>query len=554
MLQLSRLPTDSTRSSARFPTASSSAVKRVAGSMWSCSSSRVRRSSRGGFLRWRARSSLTAGSGWRGRRRRPVSRPISASLPCNRSALTPASSTTRSARSTTRGPGCASSIGPRIAARGSHAASQPPARPPLAVCGRFVSVSSPALVAEYFGVDEVAVDAHEPDYNVTPRAEVYAVRERDGSRQLRLVRWGLIPSWADDERIGDRLINARAESLVDKPAYRSVFERRRCLIPADGFYEWGPPPGGGRQKQPVFVHRRDGEPTRVRGPLGGVARSVGRRRAARTVVRDRDHRRERIARADSRSHARGPRARRVGGVARSGEPRRRSNRPASRAGARRGARDLSGEHARQHARCKRPHARRARRRAGGTHAVSTRRRSRVPAVEFDAYLDAIERESAALRSAATRGPLDAVVPTCPDWTLEELVGHVRHTQRWAMLNVQRRHARGARTVRGGGRRRPKGEPSSTRSRPPPRSFSPRCETPVPRPLPGRSWVRRSRGSGRAAPALEIAMHRWDGENAVGIAQPIDAPLTVDGIDEFLDFGPVFVAAKFRGHERHDARP
>jgi putative SOS response-associated peptidase YedK len=128
------------------------------------------------------------------------------------------------------------------------------------VCGRFVSVSSPALVAEYFGVDEVAVDAHEPDYNVTPRAEVYAVRERDGSRQLRLVRWGLIPSWADDERIGDRLINARAESLVDKPAYRSAFERRRCLIPADGFYEWGPPPGGGRQKQPVFVHRRDGEP------------------------------------------------------------------------------------------------------------------------------------------------------------------------------------------------------------------------------------------------------------------------------------------------------
>lgn len=166
-------------------------------------------------------------------------------------------------------------------------------------------------------------------------------------------------------------------------------------------------------------------------------------------------------------------------------------------------------------------------------------------MEFDAYLDAVERESAALRSAATRGPLDAVVPTCPEWTLGELVGHVRGTQRWAMLNVQR--ATPAAHV-------PFDEVGDAPTGPAVidafatttselvstlRDTGPEAPTWTFRGAPVSGfWARRA--------ALEVAVHRWDGENAVGIAQPIDAPLAVDGIDEFLDFVPAFMAPKFEG--------
>jgi putative SOS response-associated peptidase YedK len=129
------------------------------------------------------------------------------------------------------------------------------------MCGRFVQVSSPDLLVERFGVDEVAVPAHEPSFNVAPRASVYGVRDRsedDGRRRyLSELRWGLIPSWAKDAKVGDRMINARAESLADKPAYERAFRRHRCLVPADGFYEWQ---RRGPRKQPMFIHRRDGEP------------------------------------------------------------------------------------------------------------------------------------------------------------------------------------------------------------------------------------------------------------------------------------------------------
>jgi putative SOS response-associated peptidase YedK len=129
------------------------------------------------------------------------------------------------------------------------------------MCGRFVQVSSPDLLVERFGVDEVATPRHEPNYNVAPRATVYGVRDRlvDDTRRRYLseLRWGLVPSWAKDPRTGDRMINARAESLADKPAYQRTFQKHRCLVPAEGFYEWQP---RGRRKQPMFIHRRDGEP------------------------------------------------------------------------------------------------------------------------------------------------------------------------------------------------------------------------------------------------------------------------------------------------------
>jgi putative SOS response-associated peptidase YedK len=137
------------------------------------------------------------------------------------------------------------------------------------VCGRYVQVSSPTLLAEQFDVDEIAIDeAPEANYNVAPRTEVLTILQRPSAepeaesparRVLEQMRWGLVPSWADDPKVGDRLINARAESVAEKPAFKTAFLKRRCILPADGFYEWQAVPGR-KQKQPMFVHRRDGEP------------------------------------------------------------------------------------------------------------------------------------------------------------------------------------------------------------------------------------------------------------------------------------------------------
>jgi putative SOS response-associated peptidase YedK len=123
------------------------------------------------------------------------------------------------------------------------------------VCGRFVSTSSPRDIAERFGVDEVALAHDAPDYNVAPRSKIMVVRARREQRVLSRVRWGLIPSWAKDPGIGDRMINARAETLAEKPAYRRAFAKRRCLIPADGFYEWKVTAAGG--KQPIHIGMKD---------------------------------------------------------------------------------------------------------------------------------------------------------------------------------------------------------------------------------------------------------------------------------------------------------
>ena len=90
-----------------------------------------------------------------------------------------------------------------------------------------------------------------------PTQQVLAVRAEQGRRTAVLLRWGLVPSWAKDLKIGNATINARAESVATKPAFRSAFKTRRCLIVADGFYEWRK---GGKTKQPYFIHRRDDEP------------------------------------------------------------------------------------------------------------------------------------------------------------------------------------------------------------------------------------------------------------------------------------------------------
>lgn len=130
------------------------------------------------------------------------------------------------------------------------------------MCGRFVSSSSPEDLVAYFGVDHVAESVLEPNYNVAPTQDVYAVVEDDGTRHLDAFHWGLVPSWAKDAKIGSRMINARAETVAEKGAFKPSLARRRCLIPADGFYEWKKVGGRGTKarKQPVLVCRADGAP------------------------------------------------------------------------------------------------------------------------------------------------------------------------------------------------------------------------------------------------------------------------------------------------------
>jgi putative SOS response-associated peptidase YedK len=126
------------------------------------------------------------------------------------------------------------------------------------MCGRFVSARKRLELLEEFAVerDRVAADRG-PDYNVAPTKRVYAVlnAREDGKRELRQVRWGLVPSWARDTSAGARMINARAETVAVKPAFRSAFARRRCIIPADGYYEWQ---AAGKARQPYYIYRTDG--------------------------------------------------------------------------------------------------------------------------------------------------------------------------------------------------------------------------------------------------------------------------------------------------------
>jgi putative SOS response-associated peptidase YedK len=135
------------------------------------------------------------------------------------------------------------------------------------MCGRYASARKRIELLEEFSVqrDQVTQDL-QPDYNVAPTKRVYAVMDRtragEAARELRVVRWGLVPSWAKDVKIGSRLINARAETVAEKPSFRRAFAHRRCLLPADGYYEWQAreAAGGKTVKQPFFIHRADGGP------------------------------------------------------------------------------------------------------------------------------------------------------------------------------------------------------------------------------------------------------------------------------------------------------
>lgn len=120
------------------------------------------------------------------------------------------------------------------------------------------------MLAKQFAVDVVREVSDQPDFNVAPRRVISVVRESVDDagalvRVLQGMRWGLVPSWAKDLSVGDRMINARSETLAEKPSYKRAFATRRCIIPADAFYEWQKLPGQSR-KQPMCIRRRDGQP------------------------------------------------------------------------------------------------------------------------------------------------------------------------------------------------------------------------------------------------------------------------------------------------------
>ena len=144
------------------------------------------------------------------------------------------------------------------------------------MCGRYASSRRPTDLVEEFEIDRREVkETLEPDYNVAPTKPVYAVLERTArapsegtvkeqpaERQLRVLTWGLVPFWAKDPSIGNKMINARMESVTEKPAFRKAFAVRRCLLPADGYYEWYPTEqktkAGKPLKQPFFIRPKDG--------------------------------------------------------------------------------------------------------------------------------------------------------------------------------------------------------------------------------------------------------------------------------------------------------
>ena len=140
------------------------------------------------------------------------------------------------------------------------------------MCGRYAASANPDDLVEEFEAVVRPEESLGPDYNVAPTKKVYAVMDRrprgepDAAprRELAVVTWGLVPSWAKDPSIGSRMINARMETVAEKPAFKRAFAKRRCLLPADGYYEWYTPTDGPRGKngkplkQPFFIHPADG--------------------------------------------------------------------------------------------------------------------------------------------------------------------------------------------------------------------------------------------------------------------------------------------------------
>ena len=124
------------------------------------------------------------------------------------------------------------------------------------MCGRFVGYRGREELLRHFPIDRVEAETVQ-NYNIAPSQMVLAIIREDNANVLKKLKWGLVPFWATDHSIGDRMINARAETVAEKPSFRNALKKRRCLIPADGFYEWKGEKG---RKQPMFITLPDEAP------------------------------------------------------------------------------------------------------------------------------------------------------------------------------------------------------------------------------------------------------------------------------------------------------
>ena len=124
------------------------------------------------------------------------------------------------------------------------------------MCGRFTLRASPAEIAEWFEILRDLSEWERPRFNIAPTQSILAIRSGSDGREAARMRWGLIPSWAKDSKLAASMINARAETVAEKPAFRAAFKRRRCLIPVSGFYEWR---RNGKTKVPYLISLRNAE-------------------------------------------------------------------------------------------------------------------------------------------------------------------------------------------------------------------------------------------------------------------------------------------------------
>jgi len=130
------------------------------------------------------------------------------------------------------------------------------------MCGRYVIYGPQSRYQEYFATE--AWPDFPDRYNIAPSAPVPVIRQApDGRRVVNLLRWGLVPNWSKDESIGAKLNNARGETVSEKPSFRTAYQKRRCIVPASGYYEWQEVPG--QRKQPWYIHLKSGEPMAMGG-------------------------------------------------------------------------------------------------------------------------------------------------------------------------------------------------------------------------------------------------------------------------------------------------
>lgn len=145
------------------------------------------------------------------------------------------------------------------------------------MCGRYTQTADPAELQAFFQIDQIEVETLKANFNITPTSQVYVVDELSGTRQLRVVQWGLIPGWTKDLIQARPLINARAETVAEKPSFRDGFAKSRAIVPATGWYEWRTLglPESDKTKQPYYLHSTANEPLAFGGILSAVRTPTG---------------------------------------------------------------------------------------------------------------------------------------------------------------------------------------------------------------------------------------------------------------------------------------